>query len=147
MSAKQLDAIIKAGLEAYPQAGHQSYPKQTEQLLEYIRTRMGYETTTSAYYNFVVHEQYRAKLRKDTQQDADIAAWYNVNPFQLSEDQKLGLIENLPRVKAQKRINEGNYDLSDSQEVYELFLLATGSEQAAEQARIDAHAKMSEFND
>jgi hypothetical protein len=74
-------------------------------------------------------------LRKRHAIDADIAHWFGVDPFGLTESQKVALVANIDRVQAQQILNAGNYSNSDYQTVHDLTLLATGSKAMAEQAR------------
>lgn len=78
---------------------------------------------------------YVDRLRKREAISADIAHWFGVNPFELSEPQRAALYANLHRVQAQAILNAGNYSPTDFQGMYDLTLLATGSEHQALAAR------------
>lgn len=56
----------------------------------------------------------------------------------MSEPQKLGLLANLGRVKAQDTIHNGRFDHGDYQGVYELYLQAYGDEKLARRAQSQA---------
>lgn len=77
-------------------------------------------------------------IRRHFQKETELAFWYSVDPFQLSETQKIGLAANLDRVKAQSRLHHGQYNPADYEGVYNLTLLATGDEAKARRARADA---------
>lgn len=78
------------------------------------------------------------RMRKAAELEAELSYWYGINAFVLSREQKIGLVANLPRVRAQKQLAEGRYSSIDHQHIYHLTLLATGDQQAAERARLDA---------
>lgn len=80
-------------------------------------------------------------IREQTQVAADIAFWYGINPFGLNDEQAIGLRANLPRVRAQQTLHEGNYRETDYEAVYQLTLLATGDEQLARKAWAIAREK------
>lgn len=62
--------------------------------------------------------------------------WYRgINVFALTKEQQAGLRFNLPRVKAQQQIFDGNTRGLDHQGVHDLYLRAFGDKQRAEQAR------------
>lgn len=84
-----------------------------------------------------VHERIEA-LRQSVIRHADVAAAYHINPFAMTDDQFVGLYANIPRVNAQQILASGKYDRTDYRAVYDLVLLATGSKQKAERAKIDA---------
>ena len=75
------------------------------------------------------------RLQRETQQHAEIASWFNVDPFALSDEQMIGLLANVGKVKAQHRIESGNFDPDDFEGVFNLVLLATGDERQALAAR------------
>lgn len=83
---------------------------------------------------YAVCERERIKHERD----AELAFWFSVNPIALTGDQRIGLAANLERVKAQDRLNTGNYDQANPDQVHALVLLATGDEQAALKARADS---------
>lgn len=77
-------------------------------------------------------------IRKATQTDAEIAYWFHVDPFSMTDEQRLGLLANLPRVKAQAALADGKFNGTDYNYVYHLTLLATGDEKQAQSAKADA---------
>ncbi len=77
-------------------------------------------------------------IRKATQLNAEIAYWFHVDPFGMTDEQRLGLIANLPRVKAQSALADGKFNGTDYNYVYHLTLLATGDEKQARRAKADA---------
>lgn len=68
-------------------------------------------------------------------ENAEIAFWYGIDPFGLDDEQKLGLLHNLPVVQAQDVLHSNNYDGTNYDFVYRLTLLATGDERQAIKAR------------
>jgi hypothetical protein len=78
------------------------------------------------------------QLKDRYQQEADIAYWFKVDPWELSSEQKTGLLANLVRVQSQQILQSGNYDRTNYEKVYQLTLDATGSEQQARKARTRA---------
>jgi hypothetical protein len=78
------------------------------------------------------------KLAKDHANDAEIAFWYKLDPFNMQPDHKAALIANLARVKAQDTLHRGDFDAGDYKGAYNLVLLATGDEQKALHARANA---------
>lgn len=76
--------------------------------------------------------------REANQHNADIAHWYGVNPFALGESERLALLANLPRIRAQDAIKRGSFDPMDRDGVYDLFMLAYADETLARKAQADA---------
>jgi hypothetical protein len=66
---------------------------------------------------------------------ATIAFEYGINPYELTTSQLVALEANLQRLKAQRRIESGDYDHSDYQAVYTLFLIAFEDEELARAAQ------------
>lgn len=79
----------------------------------------------------------RESQAKRFEAECDIAFWYSINPFELSDEQKLAMLANIGRVKAQQRINDGNINAKTAEDAYNLMLLATGSEMVARRFRGD----------
>jgi hypothetical protein len=69
---------------------------------------------------------------------ADVAHWMHCNPFELTDEQLVGLAGNIPRVQAQKQLSQGNFSPSDYEYIYNLTLIATDDEKAALDARATA---------
>jgi hypothetical protein len=69
---------------------------------------------------------------------AQIAYWYKIDPYQLNVMQRHGLLANLPKVQAQQRIADGNFESTNYENLYDLVLLATGNEKKARKARAAA---------
>lgn len=86
---------------------------------------------------WVVYERIE-QLRVRSELEAEIAFWFHVDPSKLSAEQKVGMIANLDRCKAQQRLNIGNFDGADWETVYRLVLMATGDRAQAEKAKGDA---------
>lgn len=78
------------------------------------------------------------QLAKANRENAELAFWFKVNPFELSDNERAALLANLPRVKAQDILHSGNYSPTDYNGVYQLTLDATGDEKQAEKAKSDA---------
>ena len=78
------------------------------------------------------------RLRKRSERIAEIGHWLHVDGTRLSDTQLFGLAANLPRIKAQNKVNAGQFDPTDYQGVYRLVLQATGDEQQARKAQADA---------
>jgi len=76
--------------------------------------------------------------RKANQRIADVGAWLHIDATNLAEDQLFGLSANLPRVKAQHKLQAGQFDPLAYDSVFELVLLATGSEDQARAAKAQA---------
>ncbi len=76
--------------------------------------------------------------REANTENADLAFWYGVNPFELDDDQRVALLTNLPRIKAQDALKRGSFDPMDMNHVYALVLAATGDQQQAQKAKADA---------
>lgn len=76
------------------------------------------------------------RQRKACEELADIGAWMNIDASKLSEEKLIGLRANLPRVRAQQALQQGQYDPSDYEAVYKLVKLATGDEVQAREARM-----------
>ncbi len=70
-------------------------------------------------------------LRKAHTAIADLGAWLHIDATKLDDWQMLGLSNNLARVKAQHALTQGRFDGTDYKAVYDLVLLATGSESEA----------------
>lgn len=78
------------------------------------------------------------RLRKRSERIAEIGHWLHVDGTGLSEERLFGLLANLPRIKAQHKVNAGQFDPTDFMGVYHLVLQATGDEDQARRAQADA---------
>ncbi len=78
------------------------------------------------------------RTRKRSERIAEIGHWLHVDASRLPEDAQFGLASNVPRIKAQHKINSGQFDPTDYNTVYALVLLATGDENQARKAQADA---------
>jgi len=76
---------------------------------------------------------------------ADVSFWFNLDVTKLSDDELTGYYGNLPRVKAQQRLELGNYDVTDFEAAYNLTMLAYDDEEIAVQARNGAIKAKMEF--
>lgn len=76
-------------------------------------------------------------LKKKHAWASDLAQWYGINPYQLTTAEKIGLLANLPRAQAQRRIYEGNLDGYDYKGVHDLYLLAFDDPALAMKAQTD----------
>ena len=56
----------------------------------------------------------------------------------MTGEEKLGLLANLERCKAQQLIQLGKYDPNNYRSVYDLYLLAYGNKMLADRAKHDA---------
>ncbi len=100
-------------------------------------------TPTGAFKLWIVSSLWQQALADREEENAELSFWFNVNPYDLTSDQRIGLLANLGRVKCQDRLHRGDYDVSDWQGVYDLVLAAGGSELDAAKARASAiEAKM-----
>lgn len=77
-------------------------------------------------------------LRVRHQRDAEIAFWFKVNPYELTDEQRIGLLANMGRVHAQNLLHTGSYSPTDYEGAYRLTLLATGDKRLADKAKTDA---------
>lgn len=77
----------------------------------------------------------------ETRDHAELAFWFHINPYQVSERQRVGLLANLGMLKAQDRINRGDYDAMDPKQVYQLFMFAYEDKELA-QRRATESAKL-----
>jgi len=77
-------------------------------------------------------------IRRHYQIEAELAFWYGVDAFALTEHEKIGLVANIDRVKAQSRLHHGQFNPQDYEGAYNLTLLATGDETKARRAKADA---------
>lgn len=107
-------------------------------LAEIVQFAVGLLTVSQAYQLWYLLNGIREKCGEILVDHAEIAHWYSVDPFQLKESQRLGMLANLPRVQAQARLNRGDFEPSDWKTVYNLVLLATGDVEQALRARGDA---------
>ncbi|TWU22449.1 hypothetical protein Pla52o_35050 [Novipirellula galeiformis] len=77
-------------------------------------------------------------LQKKTADESEIAFWYGINPWQLSETERAGLLANIHRVKAQDTLHRGDFDPTDYAYIHDIVMLATGDKDKANKARSDA---------
>lgn len=78
------------------------------------------------------------RLRKKFEPIAEIGHWCHVDASRLDGKAIIGLWQNIPRIKAQARLESGQYDPLDYRGIYALVLIATGDEQRARKAQADA---------
>lgn len=75
------------------------------------------------------------RLRRKYQTVAEVGHWLHVDASGMSTEQRLGLLENVERIKAQSQLHAGRFDPTDYTGVYNLVLLATGDEDQARRAQ------------
>ncbi len=76
--------------------------------------------------------------QKKTQGIAELSYWYHLDARTLSPAERIGYQANLPRFKAQTRINQGQVNWDSPEDVYRLFMDAFGDENKAQLARARA---------
>lgn len=95
-------------------------------------------TISAAWQFWVGMSDYSEACRKANEPAAEIAYWFNVDPFTLTESQQLGLRENLHRMQSQETIQRGDYQATDYNAIYNLFLSAYGDENLARKMQTEA---------
>jgi hypothetical protein len=78
------------------------------------------------------------EIGRKHQTDAELCFWYGINAFELSTPQRIALVANMNRIKAQDTLHNGRYNPADYKAVHQLVLAATGDETQARKARADA---------
>lgn len=116
-----------------------------ELVAQWLLVREGVEVPPSAAWQlwWVVYELENS-ARRAMQQDAELAFWYSIQPGTLSEKQRVGLLANLSRVKAQDTLHNGRFSSTDFNGVYGLVMAATGNKALAEKAKSDAAERYAE---
>lgn len=76
--------------------------------------------------------------RRKTERFAELAFWFKVNPFALTDSQRVGLWSNLNSLKAQEILHNGNFDATDYKAVYDLYMAAYDDEERAQKAKTKA---------
>tara|TARA_R110000803_G_scaffold189560_1_gene252062 strand:+ start:455 stop:943 length:489 start_codon:yes stop_codon:yes gene_type:complete len=106
---------------------------------EYFEQAWGKPVTVSQAYQIWIGSYVVQEVESQRQVfHADVSAWYGINPFELAPAELLGLHGNLPRIKAQQRIESQNFDATNFEAVEQLFLAAYDDEQLALEARNQA---------
>lgn len=77
-------------------------------------------------------------LRTESQPYAELAYWYSIDPFTLTDEQQASLLANLEVMKCQDRIYRGDYSPTDIKGVYQLYLTAFGDEELARKKQTEA---------
>ena len=142
----RIDAVRDRADADYPMRATGAFPDQTRGFLRSLADATSCSTTTEAFALAHAADSYREQQRQRFQDDADLMAWYGVSTFELTAEQRIGLLANLPRVKAQHRLNAGNFDATNPDAVESLVLLATGSEVEAQKARTESQLLANEAN-
>lgn len=106
----------------------------TAAFLSELATKIG-STVTGAYQAWAVATACESAITENERDRAELAFWYNVDPYRLTHSQRVGLRGNLYRMQAQSRLHHGNFDPTDYEGMYSMVLLATGDEQQAVRAR------------
>jgi hypothetical protein len=106
--------------------------------LLFFAKSIGVETVSEAWQIWLALDAWSEKLSQKNRIRADIAFWFGLNPFELKDEQIIALRENLPRVRAQKTIEEGKYDPTDFERVYQLFLQAFDDENLARKRQTES---------
>lgn len=92
-------------------------------------------TSTAAFFLWTSCYSISERLRIIHADMAKVAYWYKIDPYQLSQQRRHGLLMNLPVVQAQQRVADGNFEATNYEHIYELVKLATGDEAKARKAR------------
>jgi hypothetical protein len=105
--------------------------------LKELLTEQGYkcETCTQAWATWRLVFELKRLVAKAAERQAEVAYWFKINPFNLTDLQRRALLANLDRLKAQQILHDGNFDPCDAETVYNLVLTATGDERKAVRAR------------
>jgi len=98
-------------------------------------------TVTQALQVWYTASIYQSHLGELEKLKSDVACWYGVNPFALTTRELASLHANLPRIKAQQRIERGDYDQTCVKTAYDIWMVAYDDETKALAARAAA-AKM-----
>lgn len=99
---------------------------------------IGAKTVSEAWQIWTALDEWLERNSQRNRIRADISFWFGINAFDLTNDQILSLRENLPRVRAQKTIEDGNYDPTDYERVYQLFLQAFDDENLARKRQTES---------
>lgn len=113
----------------------------TIEFLKAVATELshwGKVSLSEAWQVWIAIHQYRSERQKQESESAELAFWYGINPYGLTEQRRAGLVLNLPRVKAQQQLESGNFDALNYEAVYDLTKLATGDEEQALAARAES---------
>lgn len=106
---------------------------------EYMEQTLGRTVTvTQALQIWYAISIYQNHLAEQAKLKADVACWYGVNPFTLTTRQLASLHANLPRIKAQQRIERGDYDQTCVKTAYDIWMVAYDDETKALAARAAA---------
>ena len=114
-------------------------PSLLDAFVKWLATRGARDCTRSMAWQvwWAIYERIDL-IKRHYQVEAELGFWYSVDPFTLTEPEKIGLLANMNRVKAQSRLHHGQVNPTDYEGVYNLTLLATGDETKARQARANA---------
>ena len=104
----------------------------------WLRSRIPKANLTTAWQVWWATAEHLNNLRKQHEQNAEIGHWLGIDATKLKSDERIGLLQNIPRIKAQMRLNNGHYNPVDYKTVYSLVLLATGDEAQARKAQAAA---------
>ncbi|MFN8742024.1 MAG: hypothetical protein ACK5YR_19020 [Pirellula sp.] len=99
---------------------------------------IGAKTVSEAWQIWTALDEWLDHISQRNRIRADIAYWFGINAFELTDVQILSLRENLPRVRAQKTIEDGNYDPTDYERVYQLFQQAFDDENLARKRQTES---------
>lgn len=100
-------------------------------------------SVTQAFQLWQATAAYQSIITARYEHFADISFWYGLPNETINDEKFAGLYFNQGRVKAQQRLELGNYDYMDFEQSHDLTLLAYGDEELATQARNSAiKAKM-----
>lgn len=144
IAGQQVDINLVEATEAMVKCEQSAKLKTTTPSVElltlvsaWVKQRFGLAISASAAWQFwwaiceVVERQ-----RKACEELADIGAWMNIDASRLPEEKLVGLRANLPRIRAQQALQQGQFDPTDYEGVYNLVKLATGDEAQAREARM-----------
>lgn len=115
-----------------------------KKLCDYLVKKFGGSVSvTQAFQLWQATAAYQAVITDRYEYFADISFWYGLPNETIDDEKFAGLYFNQGRVKAQQRLELGNYDYMDFEQSHDLTLLAYGDEELAMQARNSAiKAKM-----
>lgn len=95
-------------------------------------------TVAAAWQFWIGMSDYSHACKKKFEQHAEIAYWFGVDPIHLTESQQVGLLANLQRMQSQESIQRGDYNSTDHNGIYELFISAYGDENLARKMQTSA---------
>lgn len=120
------------------QLSNESFTIFTAKALKHFARLNTLETVSEGWQLWIFVDELRKQIASIHSMRTEVAYWFKLDAFSLSDCQVLALRDSLHKLQCQERIHRGDYDPMDHKGIYHLFLHAFGDEELARKQQTNA---------